>query len=396
MAALSGLRILDLTQWESGTSCTQALAWMGADVVKVEPPGVGDPGRSFDRGFFDESEYFLNWNSNKRSVVINLREAEGRELLLEMVPHFDVFIENFGPGVIEKLDLGYDVIKALHPKVIYAQIKGFGLDGPYANYKCFDMVAQAAAGALSITGESDGPPMRPGPTIGDSGSGVQMALAITAAYAQKLRDGTGQHIELSMQESVTYFMRTMIALGAKGGTAAAPRMGNEFDPTVNLFACKPFGPNDYVYLMVVMEPHWPKLCEAIGQPELATDERFQNLESRRQHREEVKEIIATWMGERTKQQAMQTLCEAGIPASATFDTMDLFNDPHLNERGFIHQFSHESGDISLLGWPMRMSESTVPIKLAPHLGEHTRDVLKRELGMTNERIEELFSAGIVA
>ena len=199
-----------------------------------------------------------------------------------------------------------------------------------------------------------------------------------------------------MQESVTYFMRTMIALGAKGGKEAAPRMGNELEPTINLFACKPFGPNDYVYLMVVMEPHWAKLCEAIGQPELSNDERFLNLESRREHREEVNEIIATWMGERTKQQAMQVLCEAGIPASATFDTTDLFNDPHLNERGFIHEFSHDNGDISLLGWPLRMSESTVPIKLAPHLGEHTRDVLKRELGLTNERIEALFTAGIVA
>ncbi|MCZ6895896.1 MAG: CoA transferase, partial [Gammaproteobacteria bacterium] len=212
MPALTGLKILDLTQWEAGTSCTQALAWMGADVVKIEPPGTGDPGRTLSRDFWDDSEYFVNWNCNKRSVELNLRDPRGRDLLLKMVPRFDVFIENFGPGVVEKLDIGYDVVKAIHPEIIYAQIKGFGLSGPYSTYKCFDMVAQAAAGSLSITGAPDGPPMRPGPTIGDAGAGVQMALAITAAYAQKLRDGQGQHIELSMQESVTYFMRTMIAL----------------------------------------------------------------------------------------------------------------------------------------------------------------------------------------
>jgi len=397
MAALTGLRILDLTQWEAGTSCTQALAWLGADVVKIEPPESGDPGRTLTRGYWEGSEYFINWNSNKRSVAINLRDPKGRDLLLSMVPEFDVFIENFGPGVVEKLDIGYDVIKKIHPEVIYAQIKGFGLSGPYAKYKCFDMVAQAAAGALSITGEPGGPPTRPGPTLGDSGSGVQMALAVTAAYAQKLRDGNGQHIEISMQESVTYFMRTMIALGAKGGTAVAPRIGNKFDPTINLFACKPFGPNDYVYLMSVTERHWEVFCTAIGQTELSRDPRFVDLKARQEHGDELGAIISAWMEERTKHDAMHELCEAGIPASAVFDTVDLFSDPHLNERGFIHRFPHDDPNvnIALLGWPARMSASHVPIKLAPDLGEHTTEVLQAELGLSAEAIEQLIAEGVV-
>ena len=153
MAALEGLRILDMTQYEAGTSCTQCLAWLGADVVKVEPPETGDPARG-DTG---DSEYFCVWNSNKRSIAIDLRNRKGRDLLLRMVPHYDVFIENYGPGVIEKLDLGYDVMKALNPSIIYARIKGFGLDGRWSDYKCYDMVAQAAAAAFSITGEPDGP-----------------------------------------------------------------------------------------------------------------------------------------------------------------------------------------------------------------------------------------------
>ena len=397
MAALSGLRILDLTQYEAGTSCTQALAWLGADVVKVEPIGEGDPGRTMNRGYFEESEYFMNWNSNKRSVAMNLRDPKGRDLLLRLAPRFDVFIENFGPGVVEKLGIDYAAVKAVHPGVIYAQIKGFGLSGPYSGYKCFDMVAQAAAGAFSITGEPEGPPMRPGPTLGDSGSGVQMALAITAAYAQKLREGVGQHIELSMQESVTYYMRTMIALGSKGGTAVAPRMGNEFDPTVNLFPCKPFGPNDYIYIMSITEPHWVTLCDAIGHPEIARDERFDSLEKRRENREELNALIREWTSARTKKDAMAHLCAAGIPASSVFDTQDLFTDPHLNERGFIHKFptGAEGKEIAMLGWPARMSASPVDMTLAPGLGEHTTEVLRTELGLDSESLDALQAAGVL-
>jgi formyl-CoA transferase len=215
MPALQGMRVLDMTQYEAGTSCTQALAWLGADVVKVERPGRGDPGRGVGTGV-EASEYFVTWNSNKRSVAIDLERPEGRDLLLRMLPHYDVFVENYGPGVIEKLDLDYPVMKAAHPGIIYARIKGFGTFGPYADYKCYDMVAQAAAGALSVTGLPDGPPLRPGPTTGDSGTGVQMALAITAAYVQKLRTGRGQLIELSMHDSMTYYMRTMISNSSLG------------------------------------------------------------------------------------------------------------------------------------------------------------------------------------
>ena len=386
-----------MTQWEAGPSCTQALAWLGAEVVKVEPPGAGDPGRTLRRDLWADSEYFVNWNSNKRSIEINLRDPRGRELLLEMVPRFDVFIENYGPGVVEKLNIGYDVLKGVHPGIIFAQIKGFGLSGPYAKYKCFDMVAQAAAGAFSITGTPDGPPTRPGPTIGDAGAGVQMALAITAAYAQKLRDGKGQHIELSMQESVTYFMRTMIALGSKWGTQVAPRPGNHFDPTVTIFPCKPFGPNDYIYIMTVTEPQWVTLCKAMGQPELAEDARFADIDARRENNEELHEIIGAWAGARTKQEAMGELAGGGVPASAVFDTKDLFTDPHLNERGFIHRFPGEKdeADIALLGWPARMSESEVPIELAPRLGANTTEVLQAELGLSAEAIGQLVSDGVL-
>ena len=396
MPALDGLKILDMTQYEAGTSCTQALAWLGADVVKVERPGVGEPGRGLKIDAWEDSEYFIHWNSNKRSVTINLASPEGRDVLLKMLPNYDVFIENYGPGVVEKLGLDYDTMKAIHPEIIYARIKGFGTSGPYSEYKCFDMVAQAAGGSFSMTGEPDGPPMKPGPTLGDSGTGVQMALAITAAYVQKLNTGKGQLIEISMQEAVTYFMRTIIAMGSKWGKVAAKRRGNGSDPAVNLYPCEPGGPNDYVYIMAVTEKMWGDLCKVIDRLDLLEDPRFADTMKRRANAEPLKEELAKWTTARGKMDAMKILCEAGVPASAVFDTRDLFNDPHLLGRGFIKEVEHaELGKIPLLGWPARMSESDVPIKAAPLLGQHTAEILARDLGLDDASIEKLVEEGAV-
>ena len=396
MPALDGMRILDMTQYEAGTSCTQALAWLGADVVKIEQPGTGDPGRGLIMGLWEDSEYFVNWNSNKRSVTIDLNTKEGRELLLKMLPKYDVFVENYGPGVIEKMDLGYDVMKAIHPGIIYGRIKGFGTSGPYSNYKCFDTVAQAASGAMSITGEADGPPMRPGPTIGDVGTGMQLALAVTAAYVQKLRTGVGQLIELSMQEAMTYFMRTTIAMGSKWGTQAAQRRGNGINPVVNLYPCKPFGVNDYVFIMCVAPRMWDDLCKIMERPDLADDPRFTDNLLRREHADALKEEVEKWTRERTKHEAMKVLCEGGVPASAVFDTKDLFNDPHLLERGFVHTVEHEElGPVKLLGWPARMSESHVDIQASPLLGKHTDEVLAEDLGLTEDALHALREAGAI-
>jgi crotonobetainyl-CoA:carnitine CoA-transferase CaiB-like acyl-CoA transferase len=400
--ALAGMRILDMTQYEAGTSCTQALAWLGADVVKVEPPVYGDPGRRVRLGQ-GNSPYFLNWNSNKRSIVLDLAQPEGRQLLLEMAPHYDVFVENYGPGVVEKLDIGYEVMKAANPSIIYARLKGFGTSGPYADYKCFDMVAQAAAGAFSVTGEADGPPMRPGPTTGDAGTGVQLALAITAAYVQKQRTGEGQLIEISMQEAMTYFMRTQIANGAEWGEAAQQRHGNGATATVNLYPCAPSdggterGPNDYAFIMCVTTRMWDSLATAIGQPELATDPRFETGEARLEHADALYDIVSAWTCRHTKHEVMRILGEAGVPVSKNFDTYDLFHDEHLLERGFVHTLDHpEHGQIRLLGFAPRLSKSQVPLRHGPLMGEHSDEVLREDLGVDDARLEELRASGVVS
>ena len=394
MPALDGMRILDMTQYEAGTSCTQALAWMGADVVKLEAPGMGDPGR----WTVQRDDYFWNWNANKRGIALNLAKPEGRELLLQLLPRFDVFVENYGPGAIERLDIGYQTLAAVHPAVIYAQIKGFGLSGPYADYLAYDMSAQAAAGTFSVTGDADGPPTLPGPTIGDSGTGVQLAMAILAAYVQRLRTGRGQHIEISMQEALSYFMRTRIAHYSDWGRRPAPRTGSQVGaPPSGLYPCKPGGPNDWAFVIAVTAEHIDRLYLAIDRPDLITDERFNSDQARVRNSEILHEEIASWTRERTKHEVMEQVAGAGVPCSATLDTTDLFDDPHLNERGFVHTVEHPTqGAVRMLGFAPRMSQSEVPFAPPPELGQHTDDVLRKELGVETERLETLREAGVIA
>jgi formyl-CoA transferase len=392
--ALEGMRILDMTQYEAGTSCTQMLAWLGADVVKVEQPG-GDPARrSFPRGTAD-SQYFLNYNSNKRSIVIDLRTEAGREVFLGLVPHFDVFVENYGPGVIEKLDIGYERLRVLNPAIIFARIKGYGLDGPYSQYKCFDPLAQAAAGAFSITGQEDGPPTKPGPTVADTGTGMQAALAITAAWAQRLQTGLGQHIEVSMQETMTMFMRTTGVLD--WAERPAPRRGNRAGAPSGIYPCAPGGANDYLYMLVATTRMWDQLCVAMDRDDVLVDPRFETEALRRANSEALDAEICLWTRRHGKHEAMRILCEAGVPASATFDTMDVFNDPHLNARGFIQSVEHPAeGAVSLMGSPIRMSASRVELRPAPILGADTVSVLSDVLGLSRETIAELEGKGAVA
>ena len=398
MPALDGLRILDMTQYEAGTSCTQALAWFGADVVKVEPPQYGDPGRGVGRSENkDYSAYFCAWNANKRSVALNLRSEEGHDLFMRLVPKFDVFVENYGPGVAERLNIGYETLRATHPGLIYARIKGFGTSGPYAGYRCMDMVAQAAAGAFSITGEASGPPMMPGPTTGDSGTGVQAAMSILAAYVQRLRTGKGQEIELSMQEAMAYYVRTRAFIGSAWGTKATPRSGNAGGlPPVNIYPCKPFGPNDYIYLMPVNQEHWDGLCAAIDRADLLIDERFSSTRARIENGAALYEEVAAFTRARSKYEAMETIAAAGVPCSACLDTGELHHDKHLTARGFVHELELPvHGKVPMLGFAPRLSDSNVPMTRPPRLGEHTDEVLTAELGLADAELTSLRTAGAI-
>src|SRR6476660_3336877 len=287
---LSGIRVLDLTQFEAGTTCTEALAWMGADIAKVEPPR-GEAGRT---GFGD-AYYFMMYNANKRSLTVNLKDERGLALVKEMAKKADVFAENFAPGAVERLGLGYDVVSAINPSIIYAQVKGFGTGSPYENGLAFDPIAQAAGGAMSITGERDGRPIKPGPTIGDTGTGMLLAFSIVSALLDRTRTGKGRRLQVAMQDSVMHYSRGMFITQARTG-AAAPRRPPGNNPPGGIYPCQPGGPNDYVYLLTsrANPEHGPRLVQLIGREYLFGDARYDPPDARWKREAEVDDIVASW------------------------------------------------------------------------------------------------------
>jgi formyl-CoA transferase len=395
--ALHGVRIVDLTQFEAGTSCTQSLAWLGADVIKVEEPTAGEQGRraSADRPDAD-SFYFIYLNSNKRSVTANLKHEQGREILRDLIRASDVFIENFAPGVIERLGFGYEDVAKINPRIIYAQIKGFPPDGPYASFPSFDMIAQSAGGAVSTTGEPGGPPFKPGPTLGDTGTGLHCAIGILGALYQRERTGRGQRVEVSMQEAVINFSRIAFARWAVTGEGT-PRAGNQslLSATApsELYPCRGGGLNDYCFIYTSRSPsnhQWNRLLAVIGRDDLKDDPRFATPEERYRNREAVDALISAWTKDRDKFEVMKVLGEAGVPAGAVMDTRELAEDEHLNRRGAFVTVDHPiRGPIKMPGWPVKMTDTHVPTVAAPLLGSHSEEVYSEVLGLTPEAIRSL-------
>ena len=401
-AALSGLRVVDLTQFEAGTSCTETLAWLGADVIKVEPPGRGEQGRgaTSDQPGMD-SPYFLLLNANKRSVTCNLKSEGGRDLLKRLIAEGDVFIENFGPGVIERLGFGYDEVREINPRIIYAQIKGFAPNSPFEKYLAFDPIAQAAGGALSITGEEGGRPLKPGPNIGDTGAGLHCAVGILAAVLQRATTGEGQRVEVAMQDAVVNFGR--IAYAAQHlFDAPAPRCGNQSiiagtSPS-EVYPCKGGGPNDYCYVYTTRASniHWEKLLKVIGREDLMGDPRFETAKMRAQNYKEVDEVISAWTINYDKYEAMERLGSVGVPASAVFDTMELSRNEALRERGTFVTVQHPvRGEFTLPGSMIKMSASQVQVTAAPLLGADNEDVYGEILGLDPEELSRLRDEGSI-
>jgi formyl-CoA transferase len=394
--ALAGVRVVDLTQFEAGTSCTETLAWLGADVIKVEEPTSGDQGRvaSSEQPGID-SFYFLLLNANKRSVTCNLKNPDGRALMCKLIEHADVFIENFGPGVIERLGFGYDEVSRINPRIVYAQIKGFAPKSPYGSFLAFDMIAQSVGGALSITGEPDGRPLKPGATIGDTGTGLHTAIGILAALFQRETTGRGQRIEVAMQEAVINFCRIAYAsqlLWSK----PAPRVGNRSVVGTNApseaYACKGGGPNDYCYVYTTRAGNhqWERLLKVIGREDLIDDARFATNRDRFANNDALDDVLGPWIAQRSKCEVMQALGDAGVPAGAVFDTNELLNDPFLRERGMFATIDHPvRGPVTIPGWPVHMSESHVPVASAPLLGQHTDEVYGGLLGYSTEELARL-------
>ena len=392
--ALHGIRVIDLTQFEAGTSCTQMLAWLGADVIKIEQPRVGDPGRGAGgHSGGGDSNYFIHYNSNKRSVTLNLKTDKGREMFFDFVRDADIVAENLAPGTLERLNLAYDVLSEINPRVILARVKGFGTYGPYSGYKSFDPVAQAAGGAFCATGEPDGPPMRPGTTSGDSATGMHTAIGILAALWQRQATGRGQVVEVSMQDAIVNLSRTWMAR-AEQGAVSPPRTGNSMrnSPGVGTYRCAPGGPDDYVYMIASPQRRsmWAGLANAIGRPDLIDDPRWSDPDATAAATPEINAEIEEWTQKHTKFEVMKILGERGVPASACFNAVDIYADDHLRERGMISAIDHPTyGEFTLPGCPVQLSDSPVDLKPAPLLGQHNAEVFGEAFDYDAAALEEL-------
>ena len=384
--ALSGVRVVDLTQLEAGTSCTEALAWLGADVVKIEEPERGERGRysNTEKPGVD-AIYFIVLNANKRSLRCDLKSDRGRDLLKRLIAKADVVIENMAPGAIERLGFGYDMARQLNPGIIYAQVKGFAADGPQANYVCFDMIAQAVGGAMSVTGSEGQPPLKASANIGDTGSGIHCAVGVLAALCQRRRTGQGQRIQIAMQEAVINFCRSAFAAYLSSGKPAE-RCGDR-----GLYRCQGDGDSDYCYIEAceVDDEVWRSVLLVIGRQDLIGDPRFASADQRVKHRGEIDSLLSGWCSKRSKIEAMETMQRAGVAAGAVFDPKELSEDPELQKCGTFVRLEHPlRGALTMPAWPVRMSDSKVPIKCAPLLGADSADVLSEWLGLSEQEMEQ--------
>ncbi len=391
MQALSGMRVLEISQYEAGPTCCQLLAWLGAEVIKIEQPG-GEPGRHvLGDGSYNE-QYFFNYNSNKKNIVIDYKNPQGIDVVNKLIAESDILVENLGPGVMDSLGLGYDNALRYNESIIYASIKGFGLSGPFANFKSFDPLAQSAAALFSLTGEIDGKPMRTGGTFADTSAGMVTALAVTAAYVQKMKNQIGQHVEISMQETALQFIKTVGVLDGQWGTGVTGRRGYGAGAPSDMFQCSPGGPNDYIYMLIGNSRMWDLLCTTMNRLDLLSDQRFSTSELRKEHSADLQLEIEKWTMGRTKFDAMEILGTAGIPCCAIYDTLDVFNDNHLRQRNFIKKFEQDGKEYSIFGQPFKMSQSNVEIELASSLGEQTKEVLRDILNFEDSKINDLYES----
>jgi formyl-CoA transferase len=395
--ALDGIRVLDLTQYEAGPSCTQMLAWLGAEVIKIEAPG-GEPGRtalSDKRG--EDAWFFLLLNSNKKGVTLNLKTPRGRAMFEGLVKTADVVVENMGPGAMDRLGLGYESLRKLNPRIIAASVKGFGSTGPYAEYKSFEWIAQAMAGAMSMTGAPDGPPTKAIGGLADTGAGLHTCIGILAAIVQRQATGVGQQVEVAQQEAVVNLLRIHLRESYVTGKPAA-RQGNRSAAACpsNIYRCRPGGANDYVFVHCATVEMWKSLVTICGRPELGDDPRYADRRDRVQFIDDIDAMIEAWTEKHTKQEAQEILAGAGIPCGAVLDSNEVLADPHMKSRGMITELEHpRRGKYPMPANPVRMSGSPTEIVRAPLLGEHNAEIYGRLLGVDAKELEQLRRDGVI-
>ncbi|AZO78260.1 MULTISPECIES: formyl-CoA transferase [unclassified Bosea (in: a-proteobacteria)] len=413
MKALEGVKILDFTHVQSGPTCTQLLAWFGADVIKIERPGTGDITRGQLCDVPDaDSLYFTMLNHNKRSITLDTKNPKGMEVLWEMVKICDVLVENFAPGVLDRMGLTWEKIHATNPRLIVASVKGFG-PGPYEDCKVYENVAQCAGGAASTTGFRDGLPLVTGAQIGDSGTGLHLALGIVTALYHRTHSGIGQKVDCAMQDGVLNLCRVKLrdqqrldhgplkeysqfGEGLPFGDAV-PRAGNDSGggQPGRILKCKGWetDPNAYIYF-ITQAPVWEKICDVIGEPTWKTDPNYAKPPARLPRLNEIFGRIEQWTMSKTKFEAMDILNEYDIPCGPILSMKEIAEEKSLRDTGTVVEVDHpKRGKYLSVGNPIKLSNSPTVVMRSPLLGEHTDEVLRDVLKLDEGRITAIIESG---
>jgi formyl-CoA transferase len=413
--ALEGVRILDFTHVQSGPTCTQLLGYMGADVIKIERPGVGDITRGQLRDVKGaDSLYFTMLNGNKRSITIDSKHPKGKEILERLIRHCDVLVENFAPGALDRMGLTWDYIHKINPRMIVASVKGFG-PGPYEDCKVYENVAQCAGGAASTTGFRDGPPLVTGAQIGDSGTGLHLAFGIVSALYQRVRTGRGQRVFAAMQDGVLNLARVKLrdqqrlkhgplteysqhGEGVPFGQAV-PRAGNDSGGGQPgwILKCKGWesDPDSYVYF-ITQAPVWEKICDVIGKPEWKTDPDYATPPARLPRLRKIFDTIEKWTMTKTKFEVMNMCNPLDIPVGPILSMKEIAEEASLRHSGTVVEVDHPTrGKYLTVGNPVKMSDSVTEVRRSPLLGEHTDEVLRNELGYSESEVADIKASGAV-
>ncbi|MEP3525134.1 MAG: formyl-CoA transferase [Hyphomicrobiales bacterium] len=415
MKALEGIKILDFTHVQSGPTCTQLLAWFGADVIKVERPGVGDATRKQLVDVPDaDSLYFTMLNHNKRSIELNSKNETGKQVLTRLIEECDVLVENFAPGALDRMGFTWERIQEINPRIILASIKGFG-PGKYQDCKVYENVAQCAGGAASTTGFVDGPPIVTGAQIGDSGTGLHLALGIVTALFQREKSGKGQHVSAAMQDGVLNLTRVKLRdqQRLKSGPLkeysqygegipfgeATPRAGNDSGggQPGRILKCKGWetDPNAYTYF-IIQAAVWENVCDVIGKPEWKTKEGFAKPPERLDKLALIFDAIEEWTKTKNKFEVMDICNPQDIPAGPILSMKEISEDEGLFDTGTLVKVDHpERGPYLSVGCPIKLSDSPAVVKRSPLLGEHTEEVLRDVLGYDGDALDEVIASGAV-
>jgi len=385
---LEDVLVIDLTRVLAGPFATMILRDLGATVIKIEQPGVGDEARGIGPFRGDVSAYFMSINRGKKSVTLDLKKPEGRRILLELVARADLVVENFRGGVLERLGLGYDVMRSVNPRIIYAACSGFGHTGPYAERPAYDMIVQGMSGIISLNGQEDGPPARVGTSIGNLSGGLFTVVGILTALHQRERTGKGQKVDVALLDSLFALLENAVARYDVDGEIPRP-LGSRH-PSITPFEV--FESSDgHVVIALCNEKHWRLFCEHVGRPGLASDARFADNKSRTDNYDSLLPLLRKIVRRRSSREWIETLGRIGVPCGPLNNVPQVMADPQIQARGMLAEIEHaRAGKFRVTACPIKLSDARVEVtEPAPDLGQHTEEVLSTLLGYSRGEIARL-------